>query len=243
MKKLAIWSPRPDAKAIETISPTITLYGLPIIHITPKVIDAAELASAEALIFVSHHAVKHLCSQITTETLSTKTLIAIGERTAKALNEQGLTVQLTAPPPYNSEALLNCVDFQNLSANHFAIICGSRGRSALKTGLKKRKKIVTRIECYQRDKANLLPQHMIQFIDRRAIGGIILSSGEISEAVATALIRANLRQAFELPAFTLSTRIALRAEQLGFRHIHTAAQANQHFLYQRIIHWWEGELR
>lgn len=241
MKTLAIWSPRPDAQLIEPISPTISLYGLPVITIHEIAFDAASLRSADGVIFVSHYAVKHALSRLIPADFSNKTVIAIGQRTARALAALGLSVDVTAPPPFTSEALLADADFQCLPCHHFVIICGRGGRQLIQQRLCESGKTVQQIACYQRDKTNLSPQVMVKFLDERAIGGMLLSSGEIAEAVAEQLTQVKRWQFFHLPAFAFSERIAQRAQLLGFTNVIVAAQASQHNLNQRIINWWEGE--
>lgn len=245
-KTLAIWSPRPDAKAIEAISPDISLYGLPVIAILPKKIETAQLDSLSAgdgVIFTSQHAVTHFFAQVSVQAVSSKTLITIGTRTAEALQHRGLTPDLIASPPFNSEALLADGRFEQLSCQHFSIICGVGGRNQLQKTLRARKKQVNSIRCYQRDKINLSQQVMIEFITGHGIGGIILTSAEIADAVSERLKQQELIHFSDFPVFALSERIGEHARRLGFCNVMVAAQANQHFLYQCIINWWEGRLQ
>ncbi len=243
MKSLAIWSPRPQAKTREQLTPSITIYGLPVIDIKPKPFDATLCQQSEALIFVSQHAVRHAVPHIPIEILRKKVLIAIGKRTAEALASFSLVAHITAPPPHNSEALLADKQFKRLSCRRYALICGVGGRALLETSLQKRHHQVCRVACYQRDKVNLSSQTMIQFIIGDDIGGIILSSVEITTTVALLLRASGLMHAFHLPAFALSERIAAKARAMGFGQVVVADRANQHFLYQCIKHWWEGTQR
>ncbi len=204
---------------------------------------AAEvLHDLQALIFVSHHAVVCALAQYPPSHFRDKTLIAIGKRTAATLRDQHLPPALTAPPPYHSEALLADKAFQALPCQRIGIVAGEGGRTLLYNKLRQRCELVAKIRCYRRDKIHLSAQVMIEFIDSCAIGGVILSSNAIAEAVANQLEQNKLQQYFELPVFVLSARIAAHAQRLGFSHCIVAEQANRHFLYQRIINWWEGAL-
>lgn len=246
-KTLSIWSPRPDAEAKTAIAPDIFLYGLPAIEIVEKPLNQSaqqRLADAEVLIFVSQYAVKHSFSGMSPtvfEQTSHKILVAIGLRTAEALQQYNLTATIIAPPPFNSEALLQDETFLNLPFQRVAIICGVGGRMLLHTSLRQLGKQVQRIECYQRDKANLSAQVMVEFITEQAIGGIILSSNTVAEAV-TKHVSMTEQQCFTLPVFVFSRRIAKRAKQLGFREIIVAEQADKESLYRSIINWWKGRL-
>ncbi len=242
MSTLSIWSPRPDAKSCEHIAPDIVLHGLPVIRITAVPFAAEVLQDLQALIFVSHHAVVCALAQYPLSYFRNKTVIAIGKRTAATLRDQYLPPALTAPPPYHSEALLADKAFQALPCQRIGIVSGLGGRTLLYNELTRRCELVAKIHCYRRDKIHLSAQVMIEFIDSCAIGGIILSSDAIAEAVANQLKRNKLQRCFALPVFVLSERIAMRAQRLGFSHCIVAEQANRHFLYQRIINWWEGAL-
>ncbi len=246
-KQLSLWSPRPDAQTLETIAPDIILHGLPVINIvnTLEQSSSAEINAIastinqlDALIFVSHHAVQCAISVFSRELLTNKTLIAIGKRTEATLSTHRLSPTLTAPAPYNSEALIRDNAFQNLTFQRVGIICGKGGRTLLQKHLQQTRAFVTRIPCYQRDKIHLLPEVMVEFINNHAVGGILLTSKEITDAVTDNLSRAAQWQAFDLPVFALSERIATHANQLGFRQLIVASQANRHSLYQSIINWW-----
>lgn len=248
-KTFAVWSPRPDAAEKTPIAADICLYGLPALELVEKPWDVATrqaLLDAEVLIFVSHHAVTCCLSRLSPAEinhLNDKVLVAIGLRTAEALSNAQLRTTLIAPPPFNSEALLRDKTFLALPYQYFAIVCGVGGRTLLHSALVQSGKCVQRIECYQRDKANLSAQVMVKFISEYAIGGIILSSNAVAEAVAAHLLMAEQQQCFALPVFVLSERIGERAKQLGFREVVVAKQADKNSLYQSMTNWWEGRLQ
>ncbi|PID61284.1 MAG: hypothetical protein CR974_04310 [Gammaproteobacteria bacterium] len=243
---LAIWSPRPaplgESKAPEWLADQIVVYHLPVLAIVSQPVSAAALEALDALIFTSYYAVREALAQLPRQRLASLQRIAIGKRTESALRDAQLAPIMTAPPPHNSEALLASPAWQTLSCQRLGIVCGVGGRRLLQDELAKTRQHVRRIACYRRDKIHLLPEFMVKFVDDYSIGGIILSSNDVVDAVASQLNRANLRQCFRLPAFALSARIAAHAETLGFEHLVIAERANQHFLYQRIINWWEVAL-
>ncbi|PID65416.1 MAG: hypothetical protein CR977_01075 [Gammaproteobacteria bacterium] len=137
-KHVNLWSPRPDAEAFAALTPNIHIYGLPLITIGRQILtknDKAALAAADTLIFTSHHAVIHSVAQLPNTTLADKVRIAIGQRTASTLAKHNLPAHLTAPPPFNSEALLADPQFQSQASNHVALVCGVGGRRQLQNHL------------------------------------------------------------------------------------------------------------
>lgn len=239
---LALWSPRPDAVALEHLSPSISLHGLPAIQLAAIAINQPQrqqLARSSVCFFVSQHAVTQLLNQINLDELAAKTLVAIGEKTAACLAEYGLTAAMTAPPPHTSEALLALPTFQALDYQHLAIICGLGGRTLLQQTLADLGKTVYRIPCYQRDMCDLSPQTMIKFISEHSINGVMITSCRVADAVFAALQATN-RDFFHYPMFALSQRIGDYLSTLGFTEIIIADAANRQSLHQTIITWWDS---
>lgn len=241
MKKLAIWSPRPDAQKHFQLSEAICIYGLPAIQIAPlKLTGSQRLAVVEAdtYLFTSYNAVDQLFLQIPFSQLKDRQLIAIGIRTAKALESYGLSVTLIADPPFTSESLLAMPAFSHLSMQNVVLCCGRGGRPLLQQALSRKAEKFKRIECYRRNKAKLSTKVMIEFIKTHRIAGVIISSCEIADAVV-----ANLAQTssdyWHWPVFVFSQRIADYAKSLGFKEIIVAPQSDQQSVNQAILAWWE----
>lgn len=241
-KHLALWSPRPNALAVQRLSPQITLYGLPSIQITQLPLSTqqqARLQQAQVCLFISQHAVSQLLSQISTDELTNKTLIAIGEKTAHTLTANGLSVDITAVAPHTSEALLAMPTFQQLAYHRLAIICGHGGRKRLQKTLTALEKKVSRITCYRRDMCDLSRQTMLEFTSKYSIAGVIVTSCRIADAVLAALCTEE-KDFFHCPMFALSQRIGDYLSTLGFTQIIVAEAANQQSLNQTIITWWDS---
>lgn len=242
-KPLAIWSPRPDADTVTTLTANINIYGLPLMTIHLKTLSELSLqqvTTTDTLLFTSRYAVIHSIAQLPPNAFTDKTLIAIGQRTAETLTAAGLSTKLTAPPPFTSESLLADPQFQTYHYQQLAIICGVGGRKHLQTQLSTGTKPVHRIECYQRDKANVSPQVMVEFLCKHAIGGIIVSSCEIAEAVTSMLSKIGEQHNDHWTFFAFSKRIAAQLRKAGYTRIIVSDAANQHRLNQCIINWWEG---
>lgn len=240
MEKLAVWSPRPDARPVEVLSSAVTIYGLPMLAIVPLSLNNTEkqaVDSAQALFYVSQHAVHSLLSQFHSDALMDKMHIAIGEKTAAALINAGLSPTLVARPPYNSEALLADKDFQRLPFSALAIICGQSGRQLLGQTLQQQGKKVSRIVSYRRDKCHVAPQDMVEFTRSHSINALMLTSCEVADAVAEQLQRGGMADYWHCPTFALSRRIADYATDLGFTQVIAAPHADQKTLYKNMMAW------
>lgn len=240
-RSLTIWSPRPDAKDVVRLSDNVVIYPLPVMTIETLPLETEKklwLEQADSCLFVSHNAVSQLLKQISPKLLQQKTHIAIGERTAKTLRSYQLVVAAVAKPPFTSESLLNTVEFSALNIEQVALCCGTGGRTVIQAGLTACGKKVERIECYQRNKAKLPRQVMVEFTNGHQINAVIMSSCRIADAVVANLSRAciDFRQ---WVAFTFSERIAMYVRSLGFSRVVVVPISNQQSLNQAIIEWWE----
>lgn len=236
-KSLAVWSPRPDAKGRVLLSDKVAIYGLPAITITARVLEQDDIAwvkNADTCLFVSHNAVSQLLSQLPTDSLRQQQHIAIGKRTAAALHAHELTVSSVANPPFTSEALLATPEFQALTIRQLALCCGVGGRTVLQKTLTEQGITVKRIECYQRNKAKLTAQNMVEFTRERQINAVLLSSCGIADAVVESLSQACI--AFQSwTVFAFSERIAEYAQSLGFSDVIVVPTTNQQLLNQAIL--------
>lgn len=112
------------------------------------------LTQADLLIFVSQNAVT-MCRQALDEygeTFPSVPVYAVGDSTAQALQDAGVS-QIEAPSRQNnSEGLLNLCSLHNIKHKNIVIIRGEGGRELLADGLRARGAQVTYFECYRRVK-------------------------------------------------------------------------------------------
>lgn len=243
-QSLSIWSPRPRVDREQRLSEAIAIYGLPAIDIVPIEISAAEkseILNAEVLLFISRSAVESLLAQISASALSQHGIVAIGEQTAASLVKQGLSVDVTAPTPFTSEALLQDKEFATLHFQRLALIAGERGRNVLERSLLAQGKSVARIACYRRDKGNLSPQVMIEFINQYKINGLIVSSCAVADAVMENVTKCLPQENYQRwVVFVFSQRIAEYMQAFGFKEIIVAETASQLSINEGILTWWES---
>lgn len=240
-KSLAIWSPRPDAQEVVRLSDDISIYPLPVMTVTTLPLNVGQqqaFHSADTCLFTSYNAVTALASSINVGEWSGKQVLAIGRRTAMALNNVGINVDLVANPPFTSESLLAMPAFQAMSINHVVLCCGRGGRRLLTSHLSQRAKKFERIECYQRNKTKLTAKVMVEFTAEHQINGVIISSCEIADAVIENLSRAQVNYQ-HWTAFVFSQRIAEHIKSQGFSEVIVAPQSEQQSLNQAVVAWWE----
>lgn len=129
---------------------------------TLEVIALADTASVEQqvrclgkgdwAIFISANAVKFgvdLINRVHVNVSQVK-IISIGQATSMALLKQGIQVDLSCPPPANSESLLATPDMLAVRGQRIFIFRGIDGRQLLGQTLTKRGALIEYVECYQR---------------------------------------------------------------------------------------------
>lgn len=111
----------------------------------------SKLNTYEMLIFVSANAVEQFIKHIDKEALANKILVTTGQKTARALTDNGLTVDFCPDKLFNSEALLAVEGFKATAKNkNIAIIRGSGGRDYLRNSLNDNAANIDYIDVYSR---------------------------------------------------------------------------------------------
>lgn len=165
---------------------------------------------------------------------------ALGERTAGVLVQSGAHVHITAPPPFNSEALLTRPEFQSLAGRRVVIFRGEGGREHLAKALRARGATVIYAEVYRR----VAPD--------ADLGAVVGGPDEINLVVVTsadaldnllAMAEACGRRGWLLSQrlAVISERLARRAVELGFEQpALVAPQAADRGLIDAIAAWRAG---
>lgn len=110
------------------------------------------LDQVDMLLFISANAVRYGVPIIrqTNSNLASKTIVAIGKATVKALEKLNLDVDIKPQPPYNSEALLILHKMQDVRQTNILIIKGEGGREHLAEQLRKKAATVNSLNVYKR---------------------------------------------------------------------------------------------
>ena len=187
--------------------------------------DRAALAGAEALVFTSAAAARHL-----TYPLGQQEIVAIGPATAAALPR----VDVAAPPPFNSEALLAAWQPRG---RRIAILGAPGGRGLLRQALAENNE-VAEMAVYERFNPStaLHFQHFPQVLT-------IASCGTLDHLLALApppLLR-QLKSCCAIAA--ISGRVAQYAEAEGFARVFAAARADENAQLASICYWWRNLIK
>lgn len=164
-------------------------------------------------------------------------LAAVGRRTAQTLQHCAGRVDIQAPPPYNSEALLTVLDPTSVHGKQIVIFRGEGGRELLGESLRQRGATVRYAEIYRRVKAD------------GGLADTLASAGEIDLVVVTS--QEGLRKLLEMAEdiqrrdwlmnrqlVVISHRVAELAMALGFHHPPMVAeQATDEALVETMVTW------
>lgn len=144
----------------------------------------------------------------------------VGEGTARCLRAAGIE-PLVPAAGFNSEALLEFDELQQLQQRRFLIFKGEGGRELLTQQLTRRGATVDWLELYQRVTVNYTEQQLAELFANGNPDALVATSAGILSAMDSQLANA-LPKRHELPLVVVSERIAEHAKQLGYRHVLTS---------------------
>lgn len=148
----------------------------------------------------------------------TLNLIAIGQATATALAQYGLTID-TIPPTSNSEHLLNLPCLQSVHHQSILLVKGKGGRTLIAETLQKRKANLILVDVYQRKKP-LIDDNQLQRLWREnQIDMIVFTSKEAMQNLMALLGEEALPWLRGKPCLVISQRLAAYAKEIGIQHI------------------------
>lgn len=204
---------------------------------------AACLDDYELAIFVSANAVERALGAIlATRSWPTTTRIAvIGRSSARALAQYGLQADLCPSERFDSEALLELPEMQQLQGLHCVIFRGQGGREHLAENLRRRGAQVDYVETYRRvrpqaDIAPLLAHWRAGDIDIVAV-----NSAESLQNLVAMLDEEGGRLLRGTPLLVVTERMSPLVEQLGFRQSAVlAANATDEAVLDALLGWQAG---
>ena len=219
---------------------------LPTLEIVPLILESDEielpLTQADWFIFTSTNAVCCYCSQLDDakmHDLKTKSCLAIGKATAQALITVGLNVDLIPQHGYNSEALLELAELQNVVQQNIVIIRGENGRETLAEILKQRGANVSYQNVYKRE----IPQIDCTEVLQQRLDFITITSGEAIQNLVKMLPETQHDLLKKIPLIVVSERIQTIAKNLGFETIALAQMPSDDAILNTIttiINWEES---
>lgn len=204
------------------------VYFLPLLDtettaLTPVAIR--QVKSADILLFTSANAVRHLLCQYQPQPW--QTAAAIGKKTAAALPFARV---ITAPPPYNSEALLS---IWRPRKKNIAVIGAAGGRKLLTDSLGKDNKVQS-IYCYRRFNPTLCYPETLPIPD------VITIASRATLDNLCAIIPQSILKLLQYRACVaaISASAACYAAQYSFQHRIFAKAATETDQITSICHWW-----
>lgn len=207
-----------------------TTLLLPTLEIIPLSVNPQDLPSQiDKAIFISANAVTYGLPYL--QHINLKQLIAIGKKTAQTLNKQTTQTILTAPAPYNSEALLQQPELQDLSGQHIIIFRGQGGRDLLANTLQQRGANVSYVNVYHRQQ----PIIDTNWLKYESIDIIIVTSGESLQNLFSMLKQYTWLKT--TPLVTMSQRVTDLAHQYTQATVLTAPVASDQGLVAALLQW------
>lgn len=159
-------------------------------------------------------------------------IAAIGEGTAKALQESGFSVNII-PAKWNSEGLLSLPMLDSVKGTKIAIIRGEGGRELLDHTLTERGAIILPVIAYKRVIPNLTDNKFELLISEVDI--VICTSGEGIVNLKHMLDEASWYQLTAHMLVVISERLKIIAEKLGFKNIKVAKNASNEAILDTIF--------
>lgn len=202
--------------------PTLHIQALqPDLSSTPKTVDK--------MIFVSANAVTSMLPYLAQ--FKVASFVAIGAKTAQTMLEYGLTPIIEAAAPYDSEALLQHPQLQNIASQQIIIVRGLGGRELLATTLQQRQANVCYINVYARTKPNI----NTDWLQTKHIDIILVSSAQGVENLFTML--EHQAWLYTTPIIAMSARVAEATRRYSQAAVYTAKIASDEGLLAALMQW------
>ncbi len=237
LKGLRVLVTRPAAQADKLVSLLEQQGAAPVLFplIEIKAIDASswpiiDWRKIDWLIFVSRNAVQHFCAGLAKKLPARLPCVAVGNGTAQAMRDQGLTVSLKPEISNGSEGLLTLPEMQQLNDQKIVIVRGQGGRELLADTLQARGASIRYIEVYRRQ----LPKVSIAQKNAALETDILLATSVQSVANLLRIFAGTKEQMSAKPLIVLSERIKQYALAQGFSDIVVTDNASDEAIMQRL---------
>ncbi len=204
-------APASDTKALTTLAQNLQLYDL--------------------LVFISPNAVNYAMAELNNVPSKVR-IAAVGQSSAQALRDLGVTNVIAPTERFDSEALLVLPELQNVSGWRVAILRGDGGREVLGDTLKTRGAQVEYVTCYQRSK----PETDATELLAGKADALTVTSSEALAHLWQMLGEPDKARFAVIPLFVPHARIAELARQQGWRDVIQTASGDDGML-EALIAW------
>jgi uroporphyrinogen-III synthase len=159
-------------------------------------------------------------------------IAAVGQSSAKTLNELGIACVIAPTERFDSEGLLALAEMQVVAGKHVMILRGDGGRELLGDTLRARGAQVEYVTCYIRSKPEMNAGEMLA----AAPSAISVTSSEALSHFWEMLGESDRTRLADLPLFVPHERIATAARQQGWQHVTITASGDDGLL-SGLIAW------
>lgn len=236
LRGIGILVTRPEHQAAPLCDAIEALGGktlqFPVLEITPardlqalyRVIDA--LDRFDWAIFISANAVEQGLLQVRSrrEWPAMLKVAAIGKRSAEALRQQGLKVDLAPKTRFNSEALLALPQMQAVEGQRVVIFRGVGGRELLAKTLRERGADVEYAQAYQRVRPQADPAPLLRRWANGEIDIVLVNSAESLANLTQMLGEPGQAMLKTTTLLVVSERMLPLANRRGFRNTPVLAE-------------------
>jgi uroporphyrinogen-III synthase len=177
------------------------------------------LATFDLAVFASANAVDHGLALLGGKWPSAVTVAAVGEGSAAALRNRGITTVVVPSGGADSEALQAVPQLQRLDGKRVLIVRGEGGRELLAEELRLRGAHVTYAECYRRVRPRADPMAIISRWERGALHAVSVMSGETLDNLQAMLGPGGQQLLRNIPLFVPHPSIAERAKSIGLTEV------------------------
>jgi uroporphyrinogen-III synthase len=195
------------------------------------------LKGQDWLIFISPQAVQAsitAISRVLPPFKQTMQFAAIGEGTAKMLQNAGYTAVVYPHHEWGSEGLLNMIEFQAVVNKKITLIQGEGGRDHLALTLSARGAIVTSFIAYQRVLPAISANRYVTMLKKRLIEVIICTSFEGVRNLKCLIGELGWPYLKNTPLVVVSERIKTLAYNLGLQTIFVARNASHQAIFEAL---------
>lgn len=195
-----------------------------------------DLAGYKWIIFISANAVKFALSACggTLRFPSHIKVAAIGRATAKALTKAGIQTDLVPGQPFDSEALLETVEMNNVDGSRCLIVRGHGGRELLADSLHNRGAEITYVEVYTRTQPSTDVSSLIKSWQIDGMDIVTVASGQTLENLFAMMGADGARLLKATPMLVNSPRLRSKALELGVTHVMLAPDASDNTIFYSL---------
>lgn len=218
----------------------------PTLEIRPAKVETTTIEkalAADCLIFTSTNAVDFAMKAFDGKMAGLKALrlAAVGQATAKALQQAGLEVDCVPEHEFSSEGLLAEPMMQQVVGQQITIVRGVGGREKLAQTLRSLSAEVDYLEVYRRCRPEIDNTVLTQYLREGELAASTVSSGEALQNLLEMLDDADGTVLRTLPLIVVSERISQLAQQLGFEKITVSRQPTDAAILETLTMLFCGE--